>query len=111
MQRAAPAPMADNGASAAPADETEETQPKPKIDPKHWITIFNFIVRFMPYSFPVCLLTSLQRVLSYATAWDRLVLIVSVAAAVGAGLTMPLMNILFGRMTKFLQIPSMSDHA
>ncbi|KAH6698866.1 multidrug resistance protein [Verticillium dahliae] len=81
MQRAAPAPMADNGASAAPADETEETQPKPKIDPKHWITIFNFI-----------------RVLSYATAWDRLVLIVSVAAAVGAGLTMPLMNILFGQL-------------
>ncbi|KAG7121841.1 ABC transporter like protein [Verticillium longisporum] len=73
--------MADNDAGAAPADETEETQPKPKIDPKHWITIFNFI-----------------RVLSYATAWDRLVLIVSVAAAVGAGLTMPLMNILFGQL-------------
>ncbi|KAM0569923.1 hypothetical protein ACHAP9_004287 [Verticillium nonalfalfae] len=73
--------MADNDAGVAPADETEDTQPKPKIDPKHWITIFNFI-----------------RVLSYATAWDRLLLIVSVAAAVGAGLTMPLMNILFGQL-------------
>ncbi|KAM0506669.1 hypothetical protein ACHAPB_003030 [Verticillium nonalfalfae] len=41
--------MADNDAGVAPADETEDTQPKPKIDPKHWITIFNFIVCFMPY--------------------------------------------------------------
>ncbi|KAM0287414.1 hypothetical protein ACHAQH_000364 [Verticillium albo-atrum] len=72
--------MADD-AGAAPAAGAEDTQPKPKIDPKHWITVFNFV-----------------RVLSYATAWDRLALFVSVAAAVGAGLTMPLMNILFGQL-------------
>ncbi|KAM0324056.1 hypothetical protein ACHAQA_008244 [Verticillium albo-atrum] len=72
--------MADE-AGAAPAAAAEETQPKPKIDPKHWITIFNFV-----------------RVLSYATAWDRLVLFVSVLAAIGSGLTMPLMNILFGQL-------------
>lgn len=38
------------------------------------------------------------RVFSYATKWDVCVYIVASVASVGAGLTMPLMNIIFGQL-------------
>jgi ATP-binding cassette subfamily B (MDR/TAP) protein 1 len=38
------------------------------------------------------------RVFSYATKWDFCVYIVASVASVGAGLTMPLMNIIFGQL-------------
>jgi ATP-binding cassette subfamily B (MDR/TAP) protein 1 len=38
------------------------------------------------------------RVFSYATKWDFCVYIVASVASVGAGLTMPLMNVIFGKL-------------
>jgi ATP-binding cassette subfamily B (MDR/TAP) protein 1 len=50
------------------------------------------------------------RVFSYATKWDFCVYIVASVASVGAGLTMPLMNVIFGQLagqfTDYFKDPS-----
>ena len=38
------------------------------------------------------------RVFSYATTWDVVLMVAAAIASVGAGITMPLMNVVFGRL-------------
>lgn len=43
-------------------------------------------------------LSDYVRVFSYATKWDACVYIVAAAASIGSGITMPLMNVIFGQL-------------
>ncbi|KAK2731423.1 lipid a export atp-binding permease protein msba, partial [Colletotrichum kahawae] len=86
----ADAPAAAPGPGPAPggAVATDPNAPPPapkrswwKLSTKNVATLRNFI-----------------RILSYGTWYDKLIIMVSVLGAIGAGLTMPVMNIVFGQL-------------
>ncbi|KAL0942300.1 ABC transporter [Colletotrichum truncatum] len=79
---AVPGPAA-GGAVPADPNATPEAPKRAwwKLSAKNVATLRNFI-----------------RILSYGTWYDKLIIVLSVLGAIGAGLTMPVMNIVFGQL-------------
>jgi ATP-binding cassette subfamily B (MDR/TAP) protein 1 len=51
------------------------------------------------------------RVFGYATRWDLFICIIASLASIGAGITLPLMNVIFGQLTgQFTQYSTMTRH-
>ncbi|KAL1853122.1 hypothetical protein Daus18300_011950 [Diaporthe australafricana] len=75
--------MTSNAPGAAPAAGAETRVLGFTVQQKHMTTAFNF-----------------ARIFSYATSWDKFVLILSMVAAALSGLSMPLLFLLFGKLTE-----------
>ncbi|KAJ0119971.1 hypothetical protein J7T55_000821 [Diaporthe amygdali] len=75
--------MSANAANASPSAGTEVRVFGVTIQQKHMTAALNF-----------------ARIFSYATTWDKFVLILSMTAAAASGLSMPLLFLLFGKLTE-----------
>ncbi|KAI3395037.1 hypothetical protein diail_1860 [Diaporthe ilicicola] len=75
--------MTSNAPSASPAAGTEAHVFGITVQQKHLTAAYNF-----------------ARIFSYATTWDKIVLVLSMAAAALSGLSMPLLFLLFGKLTE-----------
>ena len=77
---------------------SEEKKPLPSADYK--IALSNFLVR-SSYSASLSVLTGIsQRIFSYSTKNDRLVLLFAASASISTGITLPLMNVVFGKCSR-----------
>ena len=95
----APLLMEDAGSG-----EDEKTEDTPKVEPakSSGITEFkiaasHFLVKTVIRCFP-SMLTSAERIFSYSTRNDRLLLVAAVIASLCTGVTLPLMNVVFGKL-------------
>ena len=84
--------------------EDEKTEDSPKVEPQKSSSITEFKIAASHFlvsdivRFSSSMLMYKQRVFSYSTRKDRLLLIAAILASLCTGVTLPLMNVVFGKM-------------
>lgn len=85
----------DDHTSANPSSDISVEKPCIQVDGRV-ATLKDYLVRDLPNCWKLNIDSYLQRVFTYATPWDILALAAGILAAIGSGVTQPLMFILFG---------------
>lgn len=92
----------ESGPPPPPASSPEEKGERPislEPRPERTPTFQDYLVSWPWYSPLLALwpmLTFLQRIFRYATKWDFAAYFAGAVASIGAGITLPLLNVLFG---------------
>src|SRR5271156_4377974 len=83
---------------ASPKPSHQEDEPKTDYSSKatNKTSFSDYLVVFPPLELG-CILISWQRIFTYSTLSDRIFLVLAALAEVGTGVTLPLMNIIFGK--------------
>ena len=96
------APTAQSPTAASPAPPMKQKGPG-LLKPQHETALKDFIVSIPSPSYKDSpQLTLFQRIFSFSTWLDKAMLLAAVLASIGAGVTMPVMNIIFGTKPPFI---------
>lgn len=98
------------GVSLPPADDEKNNGKKDvasKVRPQREANFHDYLVRFSIHDKYGTLISDsvfLQRVFKYASKWDFVAYALGSLASVGAGITLPLLNVVFGTILPFTSL-------